>query len=245
MVHMPRSLIAGHFLRRDNRFRVTVELEGKAVGAHLPNSGRLGELLTPGRELRLAPMPGRHRKTPYDLKLVRYAGVWISVDARLPNSLFAEAFGDGRLAEFAMYADLRREVRLGDSRIDFLLNGPPGRCWVETKSVTLVENGWALFPDAPTERGRRHLGEMANAVRQGDQAAIVFIIQRPDARAFRPHYRADPDFARALQRAVKAGVGAIAYGCLVSEQEIVLDEPVPVEGVDGGDTTILPDFATP
>jgi sugar fermentation stimulation protein A len=193
----------------------------------LPNSGRLGELLTPGRELRLAPISSSHRKTSYDLKLVRYAGVWISVDARLPNPLFAEAFGDGRLAEFSMSTDLRREVRLGDSRIDFLLNGPAGQCWVETKSVTLVEDGSALFPDAPTERGRRHLGEMANAVRQGDQAAIVFIIQRPDARALRPHYRADPDFARALQRAVKAGVRALAYRCLVSEQEIVLEESIP------------------
>jgi sugar fermentation stimulation protein A len=234
MVHMPQSLAAGHFLQRDNRFRVTVEIQRRAVAAHLPNSGRLGELLTPGRELRLAPMPGRHRKTPYDLKLVRYAGVWISVDARLPNPLFAEAFREGRLADFSMYTDLRREVRLGDSRIDFLLSGPTRCCWVETKSVTLVENGSALFPDAPTERGRRHLNELASAVGQGDRAAVVFVVQRPDARTFRPHQRADPDFAGALRQAVKAGVRAVAYRCLVSEQEIVLDDSIPVEGLDGG-----------
>lgn len=231
-MHMPGPLIAARFIRRDNRFRVMVEVDGRPLAAHLPNSGRLGELLTPARELRLASMPHPRRKTPYDLKLVRYAGVWVSVDARLPNPLFAEAFQACRLPGFEGYTRAQSEISLGESRIDFLLNGPAGRCWVETKSVTLVEAGLALFPDAPTERGRRHLAEMVRAVEQGDQAAILFVVQRPDARAFCPHAEADPDFARALHQAHAAGVWVLAGRCQVSEDEIVFDRIIPVQGVD-------------
>ncbi len=228
-MRMPRPLTAARFVRRDNRFRVVAEADGQLVMAHLPNSGRLGELLTPGRELRLAPMPNRRRKTPFDLKLVRYAGVWVSVDARLPNHLFVEAFGARALPHLSGYTHLRSEVSLGHSRIDFLLNGPAGRCWVETKSVTLVEEGIARFPDAPTERGCRHLTALGREVARGDQAAILFVVQRPDARAFGPHVKADPDFAQALRQALAAGVAVLAYRCHVSEHEISLDSSISIE----------------
>ena len=125
-MRMPERLMAARFIRRDNRFRVMAEIDGQPVMAHLPNSGRLGELLTPGRELRLAPMPDPRRKTPYDLKLVRYAGVWVSVDARLPNPLFAEAFQVNPLPGFEGYTHVDPEVVLDDSRIDFQLTGRAG-----------------------------------------------------------------------------------------------------------------------
>ena len=227
-MRIPQPLTAGRFVRRDNRFRVTVEVEGQKTWAHLPNSGRLAELLTPGREVRLLSKPGPHRKTPYDLKLVRYAGVWVSVDARLPNPLFAEAFHHGTLTEFEGHTEIRPEVTLDDSRIDFRLTGPAGLCWVETKSVTLVEGGIARFPDAPTGRGRRHVQALVHAVERGDRAAVVFVVQRPDARAFEPHAGADPHFARTLHRAAAAGVTVLAYRCRVSEDEITLDAPIPV-----------------
>ncbi len=230
-MRMPEPLLAANFIRRDNRFRVVAEVDGQLVTAHLPNSGRLGELLTPGRELRLAPMPNPRRKTPYDLKLVRYAGVWVSVDARLPNPLFAEAFRVNPLPGFEDYTHLDPEVSLDDSRIDFLLTGPTGRCWVETKSVTLVEEGIARFPDAPTERGRRHLGTLVRAVEGGDQAAVVFVVQRPDAHAFGPHTEADPKFAQALRQALVAGVAVLACRCRVSEYEIAIDAFIPVHRV--------------
>ena len=225
---MPERLTAARFIRRDNRFRVVAEADGQPVMAHLPNSGRLGELLTPGRELRLAPMPDPRRKTPYDLKLVRYAGVWVSVDARLPNPLFAEAFQDRRLPGIEGYTHLDPEVGLDDSRIDFKLTGPDGHCWVETKSVTLVEGGIARFPDAPTERGRRHLATLARAVESGDRAAVVFVVQRPDANVFRPHAEADPEFAQALRQAHAAGVAVLACCCRVTEYEITIDAFIPV-----------------
>ena len=225
----PVELVAARFIRRDNRFRVVAELDGQPVMAHLPNSGRLGELLTPGRELRLAPMPNARRKTPYDLKLVRYARVWVSVDARLPNPLFAEAFQASALPGFEGYTDVDHEVVLDDSRIDFQLTGPAGRCWVETKSVTLVEEGVARFPEAPTERGRRHLVTLARAVEGGDGATVVFIVQRPDAHAFGPHPEADPEFAQALRQAIEAGVAVLACRCRVSEREIAIDAFIPVQ----------------
>jgi sugar fermentation stimulation protein A len=228
-MRMPQPLIPARFVRRDNRFRVSVEVKGEPRTAHLPNSGRLGELLTPGRELRLASMPDPRRKTPYDLKLARYAGVWVSVDARNPNPLFAEAFGARRLPAFEDYAHLQAEVTLDDSRIDFLLTGPAGRLWMETKSVTLVEEGVARFPDAPTARGRRHLETLVRALEQGDRAAVLFVVQRPDARAFRPHAAADPDFAQMLRQASAAGVAVMARRCQVSEDEISLDALIPVE----------------
>jgi sugar fermentation stimulation protein A len=228
-MRLPGPLKAARFLRRDNRFRVVVEVGRQPVMAHLPNSGRLSELLTPGRELRLASMPHAHRKTPYDLKLVRYAGVWVSVDARLPNPLFAEAFRAESLPGFEGYNRLQAEVTIGDSRIDFLLTRLAERCWVETKSVTLVEKGIARFPDAPTLRGRRHLATLVHAVERGDRAAVVFVVQRPDAYAFGPHAEADPLFAQALRQALAAGVAILAVRCHVSEDEIFLDTFIPVE----------------
>jgi sugar fermentation stimulation protein A len=221
-------LIAGRFVRRDNRFRVTVEVDRVPVAAHLPNSGRLTELLTPGRACWLAEFDSPHRKTSYDLVLVEYAGILVSVDARLPNTLVAEALAAGRLEPFQRYDHVAREVRRGESRLDFCLSGPAGLCWVEVKSVTLVEEGVARFPDAPTVRGTRHLRELTAAVSQGEGAAVVFVIQRPDARCFAPHIRADAAFGAALREAASAGVGVYAWTCEVSERSVIIDGRIPV-----------------
>lgn len=220
-------LIPGEFVRRDNRFRATVRVNGRYATAHVPNSGRLGELFTPGRPVWLREAASATRKTPYDLKLVEFAGVLVSVDARLPNPLFAEAIKSGHLPEFA-YPTVQPEVTQGDSRFDFYLSGPQGGCWVETKSVTLVEDGVARFPDAPTERGRRHVETLTALCRQGQRAAVVFIIQRPDAASFAPHETADPAFAAALRAAAQAGVEVRAYTCAVTLNEIRLETAVPV-----------------
>jgi sugar fermentation stimulation protein A len=227
-VRLP-PLVAGRFVRRDNRFRVTVEVEGEPAAAHLPNSGRLTELLTPGRACWLASFDDPRRKTRFDLVLVAYAGVLVSVDARLPNTLFAEALAAGRLEPFRGTARFEREVQLGGSRLDFWLQGPAGACWVEVKSVTLVEDGVARFPDAPTARGVRHLAELTAAVRRGEQAAVVFVIQRPDARCFTPHDRADAAFGAALREAQSAGVGVYAWACEVSPRSVIMGSQVSVE----------------
>jgi len=227
-MRLPRPLVKGEFLRRDNRFRVTVLIHGKPEAAHLPNSGRLGELLVPGRQVFLAPVFSPRRKTPFDLKLVRVGGTLVSVDARLPGPLLLEAIAGGRLPEFRGYTSLKSEAVYGRSRLDLLLEGPEGPCFIEAKSVTLVENGVALFPDAPTKRGRRHLEELRRIKESGRRAAIVFVVQRSDAFAFAPNAKADPAFARELLQASRAGVEVLAYLCRVDEDSIEIWRPLPI-----------------
>ncbi len=225
---LPGPLISAVFVRRDNRFRATVLLEGKEVAAHVPNSGRLHELFLPGRRVLIRPAHNPGRKTQYDLIMVWTDGVLVSLDARLPGPLVAEAAREGRLTEFSGYPQVREEVRLGNSRIDVLLEGPAGQCWIEAKSVTLVEEGTALFPDAVTARGKRHVEELARAVSPGVCAAIVFVVQREDAVEFRPHEASDPAFTAALRQAAAQGVQVRAYRCQVRPQEIRLAAPLPV-----------------
>ena len=222
-------LISGRFISRVNRFRVTVAVEDREVDAHLPNSGRLTELLTPGRPCWLKPASSPQRKTDFDLKLVEYAGVLVSVDARLPNPLFAEALEREGLPPFLACQGFEREVSLGESRIDFHLSMPGVVLWVETKSVTLVEDGVALFPDAPTARGTRHLLALIDAVGQESGSAVVFVVQRPDARSFAPYDAADPVFAAALRDADDAGVDLYAWTCKVSKESISIAGQIPVD----------------
>lgn len=238
------TLITGRFLTRDNRFRVTVEVEGQPVWAHLPNSGRLGELLVPGRRVLLAERPAAHRRTAYDLTLVEADRQtqsthprWVSVDARLPNDLVEEALRAGRLEPLTGYPTVRREVPFGRSRLDFLLEAPGRRpCLLEVKSVTLVVDGAppmgpegiAYFPDAVTARGRRHLEELAGAVEAGYRAMVLFVVQRGDALGLRPHDESDPAFGQTLREVARKGVEVFAYGCRVEPGEIEITHPLPV-----------------
>jgi sugar fermentation stimulation protein A len=223
------KLVEGRLVSRDNRFRVTVEVEGRHVWAHLPNSGRLGELLVPGRRLFLVERPEVGRKTGYDLSLVRMDDRWVSVDARLPNDLVEAALRGGRLAHLAGYPIVRREVSYGRSRFDFRLEASDRpACLVEVKSITLVIDGLGCFPDAVTLRGRRHVNELADAVEQGHRAAVVFVVQRDDARGVRPHDEADPDFGQALRGAAQRGVEIYAHACRVVPGQIEITHPLPV-----------------
>lgn len=219
-------LIEGVFLQRDNRFRATVEVAGQTVKAHVPNSGRLRELFAPGQRVLLAPQSAPHRITEYDLVMVDLNGRLVSMDARWPSRLFREAITAGRLAPFVGYTAIQSEVTFGGSRLDFRLDGPAGACYVEVKSVTLVEEGIGLFPDAPTTRGRRHVRELMKVVAQGYRAAVVFVIQRDDAHSFAPHDTTDPDFGRALREAITAGVEVYAFRCRVTREEVAIEAPV-------------------
>lgn len=229
MIPFPSPLRPAAFLRRDNRFRAAVLLDGCEAAAHVPNSGRLGELFVPGARCYVTPNrhPGR---TSHVLRLVEFAGTLVSVDARLPGPLFVDAYERCRLGDlFLGYSRLQQEVVRGKSRLDFLLTGPDGgRLWVEAKSVTLINNGVALFPDAPTARGARHLRELTAAVQAGDRAAVVFVVQRVDAAAFAPHLAADPSFAATLLEAAAAGVRVSAYRCAVNPEGIEICGEIPV-----------------
>ncbi len=226
---LPVPLLEARFLRRLNRFAALVRWHNREVMAHVPNSGRLRELLEPDRRLLLARARGEHRKTRFDLALVALGTTLVSVDARLPNALVADALAQGRLKPFVEYSGIRREVTFGESRLDLLLEGLPGRCYLETKSVTLVAaEGVARFPDAPTSRGVKHLNTLMQVAGQGHRAAVIFVVQRGDAGSFTPHDEADPAFGKALRRALAAGVEIYAYGCRVSPAEIALSGRLPV-----------------
>lgn len=223
-----RPLVEGFFLWRDNRFRASVRVGDRVVAAHVPNSGRLTELLTPGRPVLLQEAGKSKRLTKYDLLMVSLPGTLISIDARLPNRLVEEAVISGRLEGFEGYTKVQREVRYGRSRLDLLLEGEDRRCWVEAKSVTLVREGIGYFPDAVTSRGRRHLEELVNARAQGERAAILFVVQREDAQSLSPHDESDPQFGVVLREAVRCGIEAYAYSCYVSREEIALEQRIPV-----------------
>lgn len=226
------NLRTAAFVRRLNRFAALMTVDGEEVLVHVANSGRLAELLTAENRMLLAPArPDAERKTAYDLALVEVDDVLVSADARLPNGIVKEAIERGRIAALSTYREIATEVRYHDSRLDLVLSGPEGRCYVEVKSVTLVENGAALFPDAPTERGRKHVATLQRAREQGHMAAVVFVVQRPDAYSFSPNVDADPRFAAALHAAASHGVEVLAYRCTVSRTDIELSDPLPVRVV--------------
>lgn len=206
------NLIAARFVSRPNRFVVRAALRGgRQAEAHLSDPGRLRELLREGARLRLRPASaGSRRRTRYSVELVhsgRRDGTWVSVNPLRANRLAEPLLADGGVRGVGQGWTLRREVTRGRSRFDFLLVGPGGTpLWVEIKSVTLVEDGVARFPDAPTARGRRHVDELAALTRDGDRAMVLFIVQRGDARHVAPHAEIDPAFTRALEAARLAGV---------------------------------------
>lgn len=232
-VRFPDNLVPVTVRRRANRFAVDAEWGGRPLRLHLPNSGRMAELLVDGAPGLAALVPGP--RTHGVLYAVRSAGRWVSVDARMPNRLFEAGVAAGALPGFEGWTVERREVRWMSGRVDFLLRpvGPMGedasRALVETKSCNLVEGGVALFPDGPTLRGTRHLAELEAALAAGYRAAVVWFVQRDDAGRLRPHTGADPAFAGALRRAVAAGVEAHAYRCRVTPRGVTVLDRIPVE----------------
>jgi len=213
---------------RVNRFAVLVDVRGKETLAHLPNSGRLGELLVPGARVWVIPQPSELRRTAWDLALVDAGGELVSVDSRMANLLVAAGLACGAFSELCDYPVWRCEVRVGASRLDFMLQSESGSCFVEAKNVTLVQDRRALFPDAPTLRGARHLRELTRCVLEGDRAAVLFIVQRGDADSFSPNRPADPPFASALEEAAARGVVVAAYRSQITLSGMRLGQPIPV-----------------
>jgi sugar fermentation stimulation protein A len=216
-------------LRRYQRFLVEVRLEnGLLVTAHCPNSGSMKGCNVPGREVLLSPANDPKRKTRYTWELIHLPTTWVGINTLTANRLVAEAAVDKLIPELNPFDKLLREVKLGHSRIDFCLVHGGVALYLEVKNVTLVEDGTALFPDAPTARGRKHLQTLMDAIDQGHRAAMFYVVQREDAKRFSPAAHIDPAYAQALSRAHKAGVNIIVYRARVSPKEISLDTPLPV-----------------
>jgi sugar fermentation stimulation protein A len=224
------DLTPATFIKRNNRFSAGVRLDGGGLAtAYVPTTGRLTGVLRPGCRVWLIPTDDPNRKTSFTMALAALEnGGLCSTNAYLANQLFSEAVENGSLAAFK-YPIIENEVSFGKSRLDFRLSEANQACWVEVKSVTYVEEGFGRFPDAPTSRGRKHLGELANLAASGDRASVVFIAQRDDARKFAPNEAVDPAFAQTLREVNAKGVEIHAYGCHVSTEHIEINRELPVD----------------
>jgi sugar fermentation stimulation protein A len=233
-ISLPGPLQAAYFVDRPNRFAARVRLlspDGPLVLAHLADPGRLRELLLPGAAVRVRPAGGPGRTTAWSVVLVESPdGEPVPVDTSLAGRLVREALRLEALDELAGWRLDRAEVRIGASRIDYLLADAAGRhLALEVKAVSLLRDGVAYFPDAVTARGRRHLLELAGRADAGEAAAVLFVVQRAGARAVRAAADIDPAFAFALASARAAGVRLLAREALVAGGELRLGAAVPVE----------------
>ncbi|HJN15001.1 MAG TPA: DNA/RNA nuclease SfsA [Armatimonadota bacterium] len=231
-MNLPQPLQQAFVIKRLNRFAARIDIGGKIALAHVPNSGRLGELIFPGAEVYAHPVDAAHRRTTHDLVLARHKRVLVSVDSRAPNHIAAEALQAGGVSPLGPVDELRTEVALADRRIDLWARVNGEEWLIETKGCSLVRGKTAIFPDAPTIRGRHHVEALTNVVKQGGRAMVLFVIQRSDAREFRPNSATDPELCEALLRARDAGVVVAAYRCRVSQRAIKLTDSVPVH-LDG------------
>ena len=210
------KIVRGVFQERPNRFAALVKMEENVLLTFLPNPGRMHELLIPGIEVFLRKVTGRNRKTGYDLIGVSYKGQRVSLDSRVPNKLVFEALKNKDIPELSKYTTIKPEFGYGHSRLDFFLANKHENCLLEVKSSTLVKEGVAMFPDAVTERGRRHINELTKAKKEGYRACLIFIVQRTDAHSFTPCDETDPEFGKALRKADKEGVEVYSYKTEIS-----------------------------
>ncbi|MBW7997471.1 MAG: DNA/RNA nuclease SfsA [Candidatus Glassbacteria bacterium] len=218
LVPFDLPLCRGRLIRRYKRFLADVEFEdGRIATVHTPNTGSMKTCSDPGSEVIVSDSGNPKRKLPLTLELVRVAPGehgWAGVNTSLPNRLVAAAIEAGMVSELTGYARLRREVNVEQgSRLDLMLTDGPGggRCLVEVKNVTMVSGRAAVFPDAVTERGRRHLQVLARAVERGERAVIFFLVQRPDCEVFSTADSIDPAYGETLREVTSRGVELLAY----------------------------------
>lgn len=221
------NIRTGIFLARPNRFIAHVELDGEIVICHVKNTGRCRELLVPGATVYLQEFDSTTRKTKFDLIAVEKAGFGlINMDAQAPNKVFGEwATSGGFIPGLTL---LRPEKTWGNSRFDFYFETEVTKGFVEVKGVTLEEDGIVRFPDAPTERGVKHIEELMACRSAGFQAYLCFVIQMDGVKCFSPNDRTHPAFGDALRRAAKAGVQLLAYDCLVTPDSLIMGKRVEI-----------------
>ena len=219
------NMVPGIFRNRPNRFIAHVEIDGKEQVVHVKNTGRCRELLVPGAMVWCQRSDNPARKTQYDLITVRKGQRLINMDSQAPNTAAREWLESGGLGKID---NLRQETVYRDSRFDFSFTREGRTCFLEVKGVTLEENGVCAFPDAPTQRGAKHLRGLAEAARQGYGAYVLFVIQMTDVKYLHPNDRTDPDFGAALREAAARGVKVLAVRCQVSEDEMMISGSVPV-----------------
>ncbi len=219
------STVTAAFISRPNRFIATVQLEGRTETVHVKNTGRCKELLIPGAKVVLVPSDNPARKTRYDLIGVYSRGVLLNMDSQAPNAAAKEY-----LAKLYPNANIKAEYSHGDSRLDFYIerNGEKP-IFAEVKGVTLFDGDTAMFPDAPTERGVKHIRHLISCVENGNEAMILFIVQMKGVSRLIPNDATHPQFGQALRDAARAGVKITAVDCIVTEDSMTADKEIPVE----------------
>ena len=222
------KMVEAKFLRRVNRFTAFVELDGQEEMVHVKNTGRCKELLLEGARVFLEEADKEGRKTKYSLIAVYKGDVLVNMDSQAPNQMAAEALAEGKIAEIGEVDLLKREVKYENSRFDLYYQKGEKKGFIEVKGVTLEESGIAKFPDAPTERGAKHLRELIKAKEEGYEAAVLFVIQMKGVTEFRPNAERDEKFTDALRDAAAAGVQILAYDCSVQVGRVWIEEPVTV-----------------
>ncbi len=231
-MHFPTDLIPGHLVLRYKRFLADIELEtGELITAHCPNPGAMLGLKQPGSKVWVTKnAKNPKRKLDYAWQLIEVEDTLVGLNTQLPNLLVAEALEQGSIQELTGYTNIRREVPYGqNSRIDFLLTHPDRPdCYLEIKNVHLKREGLAEFPDCVTQRGRKHMAELAAMAGQGSRAVVLYVVQRNDCSGFCLARDIDPAYAQAFDTAILAGVESLCYTCQVTLTGISLAKPLPM-----------------
>ena len=220
-----RNMVPGTFLARPNRFIAHVEIDGQTEIVHVKNTGRCRELLPIRAQVWCQKSDNPSRKTKYDLITVRKGHRLINMDSQAPNAAAREWLQSGGLGAVS---DLKAETTHGDSRFDFSFTLDGRKCFLEVKGVTLENEGICAFPDAPTERGAKHLRGLQKCAEDGFGAYVLFVIQMSDVKYLHPNDSTDPDFGKALRKASAAGVQVLAADCMITENSMDINSFVPV-----------------
>ena len=228
-MYFSKNFTKAEFVHRPNRFKACVLIEGQEVIVHVPNTGRCKEILLPGTKVILREENNPKRKTGYDL-IGGYKGDrFINIDSQIPNKVVHEALLNGKVKHLEDFKKIEREKTYGRSRLDFKLTADDGyEYYLEIKGVTLEEDGIAKFPDAPTERGRKHLLELIEIKKSGLGAGVLFLIQMDGVRYFTPNKEMDKHFCDALRQAYENKVDIFAYDCTLGEDFITLKSRVDI-----------------
>jgi sugar fermentation stimulation protein A len=220
-----QNMVPGVFLARPNRFIAHVEIDGKLEISHVKNTGRCRELLPEGANVWCQQFDNPNRKTKFDLITVKKGHRLINMDSQAPDTAAKEWLLSGGLGQIS---ELKAEYTHGDSRFDFSFLKDGRRCFLEVKGVTLENGGICAFPDAPTERGVKHLKGLTELAMQGFGAYVLFVIQMADVKYLHPNDTTDPAFGNALREAAATGVQVLAMDCAVTENTMVIEKPVEV-----------------
>ncbi|MGM9560702.1 MAG: DNA/RNA nuclease SfsA [Phascolarctobacterium sp.] len=221
------NIMSGKFISRPNRFIAHVEIAGREEIVHVKNTGRCKELLLPGVTVYVQHFPEGKRKTKYDLIAVEKQNILINMDSQAPNKVVQEWLVAKE--PFGKITYLKPECKHGDSRFDFYLETAERKMFIEVKGVTLEEKGVVMFPDAPTERGVKHVQELRHCLEQGYEAVVIFVVQMEGMRYFTPNRRTHAAFAEALERAEACGVKLLALTCAVTPDSLTINGAIPVQ----------------